>query len=62
MFRWVTAQVLTSLLDRGFKIRGVIDCVKAPHGGSKETAGIDVLNKSVEGAGWPSGFVRSPLR
>ena len=31
--RWVRAQVSTSSLDRGSKLRGVIDRVKAPHGG-----------------------------
>ena len=30
---WVPAQVSTSSLDRGSKLRGVIGCVKAPHGG-----------------------------
>ena len=33
MYRWMPAQVSTSSLDRGSKIRGVIGCVKAPHGG-----------------------------
>ena len=31
--RWVASQVSTSSLDRGSKLRGVIGCVKAPHGG-----------------------------
>ena len=33
IYRWVPAQVLTSSLGRGSKLRGVIVCVKAPHGG-----------------------------
>ena len=33
IYRWVPAQVSTSSLDRGSKLRGVIGCVKAPHGG-----------------------------
>ena len=31
--RWVPAQVSASSLDRGSKLRGVIGCVKTPHGG-----------------------------
>ena len=33
VYRWVPAQVCTSSLDRGSKLRGVIGCIKAPHGG-----------------------------
>ena len=32
-YRWVPAQVSTSSLDRGSKLRDVIGCVKAPYGG-----------------------------
>ena len=33
VYRWVPAQVSTSSLDSGSKLRGVIGCVKTPYGG-----------------------------